>query len=187
MGINGDNTKKCSLWFNSHCLINCFIPVLVTGWRSEHFWEKQNRRKETCTTFSTPTVKLRHLSSIYVEFRGKEIIALTPICVKSGGQNTTQRHQRGFSAARCLTKLFIFMCRKLSRIKTSWNQNKNDNLPSFMHTWKGLAPTGGNTTQQCRSPSDTGSALKRASQMLSRQFHSSTALQSYISGVNSHV
>lgn len=37
------------------------------------------------------------------------------------------------------------------------------------------------------SPSDTGSTLKCASKMLSRQFHSSTALQSYISGVNSHV
>lgn len=41
-------------------------------------------------------------------------------------------------------------------------------------------------TTMC-SPSDTGSTAKCASQMLSRQFHSSTALQSYISGVNSHV
>lgn len=159
--------------------------MLVTGWRSEHFREK-NKTKEKKHLHSN-RVKLQHLSSIYVKFCGKEIIMNptacgSPICVKSGGQNTTQRHQRGFSAARCLTN-----CRKLSRIKTSWNQNKNNNLPSFTHTWKGLAPTGGNTTQQCRSPSDTGSALKRASQMLSRQFHSSTALQSYISGVNSHV
>lgn len=129
------------------------------------FLREAKQKKRNMKKRNKPLLALRHLSSVYVEFHGKEIITNpkacgTPNWVKSGGQNTAQRHQRGFSAARCLTKLSILLCRKLSRIKTSWNQNKHNNLPSFTHAWKGLAPAGGNATQQCRSPGDTGSARK---------------------------
>lgn len=109
MRINCDDTKKCSLWFN--------IASFLCSWQGEgRSVSERNKTKEKKHLHSN-RVKLRHLSSIYEKFCGKEIIINltacgTPICVKSGGQNTTQRHQRGFSAARCLTKC-VANCRGL--------------------------------------------------------------------------